>query len=161
MNRLLLAVLAVAMLAFTLGTAMHPAGPGDNSAIQANSAPYRDGFYLGKMDAGQNKEPHITSGRWSASEDRAMFIAGYDQGYQSLRADDGLAADSEAAGFQEGLQDGMQQQSSAGRYQPAKGDHYLSAIASSAEAEKFQHAYHRSYLNGYQRGYYLKSTSAQ
>lgn len=42
---------------------------------------FRDGLYLGKLDAVQNRQPHLSSGRWSSDRDRASFIAGYETGY--------------------------------------------------------------------------------
>lgn len=45
------------------------------------SAAYRDGLYLGRRDAEQGREEHVTSGRWAQLEDKALFAAGYRQAY--------------------------------------------------------------------------------
>lgn len=44
-------------------------------------AAFRDGLYLGKLNASQGRELHIASGRWSRPEDRSSFTAGYQQAY--------------------------------------------------------------------------------
>ncbi len=45
------------------------------------NAAYRDGLYLGKLDAKANLPAHLASGRWSRDLDRASFNAGYGAGY--------------------------------------------------------------------------------
>lgn len=44
-------------------------------------AAFRDGLYLGKLDASRGRDPHIASGRWSTGEDRNAFSDGYRQAY--------------------------------------------------------------------------------
>jgi hypothetical protein len=48
---------------------------------QNNSAPYRDGLYLGQLDAMQGRPEHVGSGRWAQSQDREFFTVGYRRAY--------------------------------------------------------------------------------
>jgi hypothetical protein len=57
----------------------------DNNPAQARAA-FRDGLYLGGLAAKRGEEPHISEGRWSNQEDRALFTAGYQQGYEDVIA---------------------------------------------------------------------------
>jgi hypothetical protein len=51
----------------------------------ATDGAFRDGLYLGKL-AGQNREPlHPPIGRWSTPQDRSMFAAGFERGYNQAR----------------------------------------------------------------------------
>ena len=52
------------------------------AAERATNAAFRDGLYLGKLDAASGKEQHIASGRWARNEDRSSFTSGYQQAYQ-------------------------------------------------------------------------------
>jgi hypothetical protein len=76
------------LLAFTTGPAVLI---GNNAAKSvpdyrhANAA-FRDGLYLGKLDAAQNNDRHIAVGRWSTTEDRASFSEGYGLGYEQISA---------------------------------------------------------------------------
>lgn len=47
----------------------------------AANAAFRDGAYLGKLDAREGKDPHVSVGRWSRDEDRIAFTSGYEQSY--------------------------------------------------------------------------------
>ena len=49
---------------------------------EVTNTAYRDGLYLGKLDASRGRDPHIASGRWSTGIDRASFSAGYRQAYE-------------------------------------------------------------------------------
>jgi hypothetical protein len=44
-------------------------------------AAYRDGLFLGQLDAKQRRGVHVCVGRWSAASDRNSFAAGYETGY--------------------------------------------------------------------------------
>jgi hypothetical protein len=58
---------------------------GKEARLAANGA-FRDGLYLGKL-AGRNREPlHPPIGRWSTPQDRSMFAAGYERGYNQALA---------------------------------------------------------------------------
>ena len=42
---------------------------------------YRDGLYLGRLDAQAGRRPHVAVGRWSRDTDRNSYRAGYSAGY--------------------------------------------------------------------------------
>jgi hypothetical protein len=48
---------------------------------QSIDGAFRDGLYLGKLNARDGNEQHIASGRWSTGKDRASFIDGYHRAY--------------------------------------------------------------------------------
>jgi hypothetical protein len=50
-------------------------------AKRAADAAYRDGLFLGQLDAAQGRTRHACVGRWSESSDRTSFAAGYEDGY--------------------------------------------------------------------------------
>jgi hypothetical protein len=54
------------------------------SVIGAADAAYRDGLFLGQLDAKQGREAHIAVGRWSSPAQRESFKAGYQAGYAKL-----------------------------------------------------------------------------
>src|ERR1700747_1744365 len=49
-------------------------------ASQPTDAAFRDGFYLGKLDASGARKGRPSIGRWSDPKDRASFLAGYHAG---------------------------------------------------------------------------------
>ena len=53
---------------------------------QNNNAAYRDGLYLGRLDAEQGRPQQISSGRWAQLHDRESFTAGYRQAYADTAA---------------------------------------------------------------------------
>jgi hypothetical protein len=57
---------------------------GDISSL--NSGAYRDGLYLGRLTAERGRPHHVASGRWATAENRALFTAGYEQGYRESAA---------------------------------------------------------------------------
>lgn len=48
---------------------------------------YRDGLYLGKLDAEHNRTYHVATGRWATAKDRQEFLNGYNRSFSdaSLR----------------------------------------------------------------------------
>ena len=52
----------------------------------ATDAAYRDGLFQGKLAAARGNKAIPSVGRWSSSEDRSSFVAGYTQGYQQQLA---------------------------------------------------------------------------
>jgi hypothetical protein len=54
--------------------------------ILNTQASFRDGVYLGKLDAKLERTAHIAAGRWPGKEDRASFGLGYRQSYEKLIA---------------------------------------------------------------------------
>jgi hypothetical protein len=55
-------------------------------AAQETDGAFRDGFYLGGLDAEDAREVRPSVGRWSDPKDRALFLAGYQRGYEEARA---------------------------------------------------------------------------
>jgi len=54
---------------------------------EATNAAYRDGLYLGKLDAQRRNDQHIAGGRWSTMADRSSFSEGYRQSYAQVSAE--------------------------------------------------------------------------
>ena len=65
-----------------------------SAASQANrlavnhsmDAAYRDGLYLGRLDAEAGRRPHLAIARWGQDGDRMVFRAGYSDGYSQAIA---------------------------------------------------------------------------
>jgi hypothetical protein len=55
-------------------------------AAQETNAAFRDGLYLGKLDAENGRKVKPSIGRWSEAKDRVSFLAGYQRGYEEGRA---------------------------------------------------------------------------
>jgi hypothetical protein len=58
----------------------------DSSTVQNNSAPFRDGLWLGGVAARHGDPFHVSVSRWNSKEDRAAFVIGYRQGYAHEQA---------------------------------------------------------------------------
>jgi len=86
--------LCAAALALCLGTAaMLSSAQIDGSLLDGGSrsdaeinrltsGAYRDGLYLGRLTAERGSPRHVASGRWATADNRELFTAGYEQGYQ-------------------------------------------------------------------------------
>ena len=75
-----LASLLMTAAAFTLGNGSAAQGTTPN---MASNGAFRDGLYLGKLTGQSGDKYRIAVGRWSKTEDRTSFAAGYDQGYRT------------------------------------------------------------------------------
>ena len=75
-----LALLVMTAAAFTLRNGSAAQGTTPN---MASNGAFRDGLYLGKLTSENGDQYRITMGRWSKTEDRTSFAAGYDQGYKT------------------------------------------------------------------------------
>jgi hypothetical protein len=53
----------------------------NGNASQNKEGAFRDGLFLARLDVQNGRAPHLATGRWSTSSDRALFVAGYQQGY--------------------------------------------------------------------------------
>lgn len=51
----------------------------------ASDAAFRDGLFLGKLDASKRAAQHVSLGRWVTEHDRSSFRSGYEAGYRSVR----------------------------------------------------------------------------
>jgi hypothetical protein len=49
--------------------------------LESTDGAFRDGLYLGKLNARDGSEQHIATGRWSTGKNRASFIDGYRRAY--------------------------------------------------------------------------------
>jgi hypothetical protein len=47
----------------------------------ANSAPFRDGLFQGKLARQRGEGPRVSQSRWAFGEDRAGYAAGYQQAF--------------------------------------------------------------------------------
>jgi hypothetical protein len=56
----------------------------DVAKAQSTNGAFRDGLYLGELDAKQGNGQHIASGRWSTGQDRASFVDGYSRAYDAV-----------------------------------------------------------------------------
>jgi hypothetical protein len=124
--------------------------PGVVNAKQADAA-YRDGSYQAKIDVENGRRPHLSSGRWNTDQDRASFIAGYQQTYRDL-ADarsrkTGVLTASETAGYRDGMLDGARHRKAAQPFQVSKTENYRNT----------DREYREAYSNGYQQAYYAES----
>lgn len=119
--------------------------------IKQADAAYRDGFYQAKIDVAKGRKPHLSSGRWSTDQDRASYIAGYQQTYRELIARATKATEpsaAELAGYRDGLLDGARHRKAAQPFQVNKTDNFRNAGYAEVNA------YRDAYSNGYQQGYY-------
>ena len=57
-----------------------------NLPVSAAGAPYRDGLYLGQLDAESGRTAHVSLGRWSSDHNRELFRLGYETGYARASA---------------------------------------------------------------------------
>lgn len=85
MKRIFAIVLGIAIFATasTMITSVQSNSPRLN-VNRATDAAYRDGLFLGQLDATQGRAAHISVGRWSLAGDRESFLAGYQAGYAKL-----------------------------------------------------------------------------
>lgn len=90
MSRISSGALAIAVClgaAATVASSRQPAlENADGDIRQATEAAFRDGLYLGRLAAQRGQRSHACRGRWSRENDRALFVAGYREGYRGLLA---------------------------------------------------------------------------
>lgn len=136
-------------------------GLGGSLNVKRADAAYRDGAYQAKLDVESGRKARLLSGRWSTDQDRASFIAGYQEVYKALtQAKSAKAAEptaAELAGYRDGVVDGARHRRAAQPFQCNKTDNYRRAGGYSGGNS----AYRDAYSNGYQEGYYLPQESAE
>ena len=85
MKKTLLFVLTVALFAVASTTLSRVSAQaskyGDASVERAADAAFRDGLYLGGLDAANGRARHVSAGRWGTDADRTLFRSGYEAGY--------------------------------------------------------------------------------
>jgi hypothetical protein len=135
----------------------------DGNVSNENGAAYRDGLFLGRLDAEGGRKPHLTSGRWSAEVDRRLFVSGYLEAYGEMysRATSEHAGASRMAGqkgYRDGVTDGLQQRLGSKRFQASATENYRRAdrgySEGSGDLDQYERSYREAYCNGYQEGYY-------
>jgi hypothetical protein len=83
MKRTLLFVLSLALLT-AAASRLSPVSAQDGAPQPAAAdGAFRDGLYLGGLDAANGRAHHVSVGRWAADGDRAQFRAGYEEGYKT------------------------------------------------------------------------------
>jgi basic membrane lipoprotein Med (substrate-binding protein (PBP1-ABC) superfamily) len=68
------------------GKASHTKQVNTVDASQETDAAFRDGLYMGRLDAEDARNVRPSVSRWSEPKDRASFLAGYQRGYEEGRA---------------------------------------------------------------------------
>jgi hypothetical protein len=124
--------------------------------VKQADAAYRDGAYQAKIDVDRGRKAHFSCGRWSTDQDRASFIAGYEESYKAMtEAKSGKTEPSaaEVAGYRDGVSDGARHRRAAQPFRLSKTDNYRRAESNAG--------YRDAYSNGYQEGYYLPQESAE
>jgi hypothetical protein len=135
--------------------------------VKQADAAYRDGAYQAKIDVDSGRKAHFSCGRWSTDQDRASFIAGYEESYKGLteaRSGKVEPTAAELAGHRDGVLDGARHRRASQPFQVSKTDNYRRAGAnaeSTANPETYRQYYRDAYSNGYQEGYYLPQESAE
>ncbi len=105
------------------------------------------------MDRG--RKAHVSSGRWSTDQDRASFIAGYEESFKTLtEARSGKAEPSaaEVAGYRDGVADGARHRRAAQPFQLNKTDN---------DRRTETGAGYRDAYSNEDDGYYLPQESAE
>ncbi|HZQ68994.1 MAG TPA: hypothetical protein VFA68_10795 [Terriglobales bacterium] len=157
MNRLFLFALAFALSAGA-ATSVFTASGGHarlNPAAQQNGAAFRDGMYLGKLDAESGRNPHFIASRWTSQEDRSAFLQGYEAVYGkvgNLYATRPSSA--ELVGFHDGISDGLRHRQTSHKFQVNRTENYRHAGGIETSATDLQQNYRQAYVNGYQQGFY-------
>ncbi|HKS75003.1 MAG TPA: hypothetical protein VJQ82_17480 [Terriglobales bacterium] len=170
MKRLSLYVFATALvlgIAASLLTGVVTNGIQSASAQldRATNAAFRDGLYVGKLDAAQGKRPHLSSGRWAKEADRRNYVDGYQRGFNEVArtaGPDNRLRMAEMVGYRDGVLDGTNDRNAGRRFQLSKNDNYRTATRGVAETEpekeQSRRAYRQGYANGYQQAYYGKKS---
>jgi hypothetical protein len=94
-------------------------------------AAFRDGLFLGRLDAEQGRKPQLSAGRWSTDSDRRLFVSGYVQAYGEMfrAAEDEPHAWqlAEQRGYRDGITDGVKQRRGSKRFQASASENYARA----------------------------------
>ena len=132
---------------------------------QAGDAAFRDGLYQARLDIEEGRKPHPAFGRWSSTEARASFFAGYRRGYRpssevALGQMAGPSvAELAAKGYRDGMLDGNWHRIASQPFQADETTNYREAgtayLGTTATSDEFKHFYREGYMNGYQHAYFL------
>ena len=126
-------------------------------------AAFRDGMFLGHLDADRGRKPHLACGRWRTDADRRSFVSGYVEAYRERQggAASGLLRYrlvAEQRGYYDGVADGLQQHRESMPFQANATANYRRAdqgySESSGDLTHYKQVYREAYGTGYQQGYY-------
>jgi len=144
-----------------VGMSIREARITSGNTSQVRDGAFRDGLFQAKIDFQSGRKAHVISGRWNSNADRALFIAGYQQGYRELsEASSTLIKPSgaELAGYRDGTLDGAAHRLAAQPFQVNRTENYRNAshgyVGGNVDLEESKRDYRRAYSNGYQWGYY-------
>jgi hypothetical protein len=150
-------------LGLVLGLFARTPSTATSNAGQMADAAFRDGSYVASLDAQGGKKPHLMSGRWNSTADRAMFIVGYEQTYQDA-AKSSKANAAEIAGYLDGMADGAADGAASRTFRSEKTPNFVNArhdsVPSGASVATFQGDYRSAYANGYQQGYFTNQNAS-
>jgi hypothetical protein len=156
-------ILGLAILA-SVGVSAYGPKIEARKGLRSMDAAFRDGMYQAKIDVQDGKSPRLLSGRWSTHADRALFIAGYEQGYREYseaqpRKLRELSA-AELAGYSDGTLDGGSDRLKGQPFQAGKTANYQTGgqgfLEARANPEEYIRFYRQAYSRGYQQGYYFQ-----
>jgi hypothetical protein len=134
---------------------------------QPTDAAFRDGLYQARLDCKEGRKPHPAIGRWSTTEARASFLAGYVRGYRSWseatigRVTGPSIAELAAAGYRDGMLDGRWHRIASLPFQAEQTANYLTGGAAywgtTATQDESKQFYREGYVNGYQSAYFVQA----
>ena len=85
MNNVSVFLLTTALIiasAWPIAKTVSANNPANRLAVSRSSAgAYRDGLFLGRLDVQAGRQVRVAVGRWNYDADRALFRAGYHDGY--------------------------------------------------------------------------------
>jgi hypothetical protein len=149
----LVSTLGVAIIVLVGALRHWPQTVTPDAARHANAA-FRDGLFQARLDVQNGRKARIASGRWSTDQDRASFVAGYEQTYRELSdarsAKPAAPTATELAGYRDGKLDGTRDRKTAQLFQMNKTENY----------RKADQDYRAAYSTGYQVAYYAGTESA-
>lgn len=134
----------------------------DAGSLNADAA-FRDGVFMGHLDADRGRKPHLACGRWGTDADRRSFVSGYVEAYGERQSGDasgqlGYRQLAEQRGYYDGVADGLHQHRESLPFQPNATANYRRADQGYSESigdlTHYKQAYRKTYGTGYQHGYY-------
>jgi hypothetical protein len=153
-------VLTFALTAMLARVAAHHSHFVGSAVHNPADAAFRDGLFLGRLDAERGRRQHLASSRWSLDADRRLFVSGYLQAYRDTSGPGAPGAWQlgEQRGYRDGITDGLQQLRESKRFEPNTTRNYKRADRSysdiSGGLNQYKLVYREAYCTGYQVAYY-------
>jgi hypothetical protein len=144
------------------GTVRRSAIKGDQPGVRTDAA-FRDGLFLGRLDANGSRKQHLISGRWADDADRRHFVSGYLQAYREMYGPVGAegflsSLPGQQTGYRDGIRDGFTDRQESKPSRPSVTENYRRAdrlySADSGDLNQYEQFYREAYCDGYQQGYY-------